>query len=321
MELKTIVTRVTPSEGIGFNSNFFVNGDEESLSLPDTEPMHKKRGRPPKNKSIGGAGEYVPANNSENDFSPLNDNISYRKTYEDTTNMLQSSIGQIDGLSSQIQNDLNLVRASRTLKRKYEYICELTGTATGLMGNKISAIREINSSITNCHNLEMKRIKELNLNKEEDDDKKIMDMYNAFINTPVGSVQGIGMPFGGVTPMQINGPTTGMVSVGVDNNMQPISGDPGYNSYLQNMTPEQNAMTMETNPYIKEVVVYNQETQDKYFDVIDTATGQSVPNVPRPADFLLREMRVDVRNGVARNSSANMDFPVVLIGNRAIDEY
>jgi len=320
MELKKIVSRVEPTS-FGFNSKFFVNNDEEALSLANTEEPAKKRGRPPSKKRIDdGSGEYV-AVEGRAELSPIDGNISYRKTYEDTTNMLAASINQIDGLSANIQADLHLVRASKTLKNKYNYLCDLTGAAAGLVGNKISAIREINSVITNCHNLDMKRVKEFKLNDKDDDDKKIMDMYNAFINTPVGSVQGMGMPFGGITPMQINSPTMGMVGIGIDNDIKPISGEPGYENYLRNITPEQNAMSMENNPFIKAVVIYNQETQDKYFDIMDTSTGQSVPNVPRPADFLLQQMRIDVRSGVARNTSANMDFPLVLIGNRAIDEY
>jgi hypothetical protein len=319
MELKTIVSRVKPTETFGFNGNFFVNGDEESLSLPNTEDAtQKRRGRPPgKMKKLESGVEFV----SVDDDDEQEKNVAYKKTYEVTTGMLTNSIRQIDGLNAQIQADIGLVRANKFIKNKYPYICELTGATTGLMGTKISAIRELNSVISKCHDLEMKRAKEFGSNEKENDDKKIMDMYNAFINTPVGSVQG--SPFAGITPMLINNPssTMGMVGIDIDSDIRAISGNPGYDNYVQNMTPEQNAMVLETNPYIKPVVIYNQETQDKYFDVIDTSTGLSVPNVPRPADFLLREMRVDVRSGVARNASANMDFPVILIGNRALDEY
>jgi hypothetical protein len=319
MELKTIVSRVKPTETFGFNGNFFVNGDEESLSLPNTEdPAQKRRGRPPgKMKKLESGVEFV----SVDDDDEQEKNVAYKKTYEVTTGMLTNSIRQIDGLNAQIQTDISLVRNNKFIKNKYPYICELTGATTGLMGTKISAIRELNSVISKCHDLEMKRAKEFGNNEKENDDKKIMDMYNAFINTPVGSVQG--SPFAGITPMLINSPpsTMGMVGIDIDSDIRAISGNPGYDNYVQNMTPEQNAMVLETNPFIKPVVIYNQETQDKYFDVVDTSTGLSVPNVPRPADFLLREMRVDVRSGVARNASANMDFPVILIGNRALDEY
>jgi len=321
-ELLEIATRVPiPTESkdkkFGFSGNKFLNRAADAEPSPHPEP--KRRGRPPAKKNTDSPGEYVAAEKEE--VSPLNGNITYKETYDQTNAMLLGSIGQIDMLSSQIQADLAAIRASKTLKKKYDYIGIMAGTATGLMGNKISAIREMNSVIGKCHDLDMKRVKELKLNETEDDDKKIADMYNAMINIPVGAVQG--MPFGNVTPMQINSPmgNMGMVGVDVDSEVRMMSGDAGYNSYLQNMTPEQNAMVLENNPHIKPVVIYNQETQDKWFDVMDMTTGQSIPNVPRPADFLLKDMRPDIRAGVARNAQANMDFPMILVGNRAMDEY
>ena len=77
---------------------------------------------------------------------------------------------------------------------------------------------------------------------------------------------------------------------------------------------------MEKNPNVKTVVVYNQTTGNKWFDVIDVTTGNSVPNIARPAEFLLDDMVPDFRNGIATNSNANMSFPLVLQGTRAIDE-
>lgn len=322
-ELKDIVSRVptqqsSQSDGFGFKASFINEDEDDGILVPAPDQSIKRRGRPPKTTQLVNGGEFVSAREDEDESPTTNPNIPYKRTYQDTNSMLSGTIKQIDGLSAQIQSDMAQIRASKTLKKKYDYVAMLAGTATGLIGNKISAIREMNNVITNSHNFEIKRIKELKLGAEEDDDKKIMDMYNAFLNAPVGNVQ---MPFGGITPMQINSPTIGMIGVGVDSNVQAYTGDAGYDSYVANMTPEQNAMTMERNPYIKPVVYYNQETQEKWFDVVDLSTGQSIPNVPRPADFLLRDMRVDTRTGTARNASANMEFHLITIGNRALDEY
>ena len=79
-------------------------------------------------------------------------------------------------------------------------------------------------------------------------------------------------------------------------------------------------MVLEGNPNIKAVVVYNQSTGSKRFDVVDVSTGVSVPNVPRPAPFLLDDAKPDFRNGIALNSNANMSWPLVIEGTRAIDE-
>ena len=72
---------------------------------------------------------------------------------------------------------------------------------------------------------------------------------------------------------------------------------------------------------IKTVVVYNAGTGARYFDVIDTRTGQSVPNVAKPDDFLLDNMTINVRSGTARNSDANLDFGLIVVGNRGMNDF
>ena len=79
-------------------------------------------------------------------------------------------------------------------------------------------------------------------------------------------------------------------------------------------------MISEKDPNIQTVVIYNQATGTKYFDVVNVQTGQSVPGIQRPGEFLLDDMRIDQRNGRAVNSNANMSFPLVIVGSRAMDE-
>ena len=69
--------------------------------------------------------------------------------------MLRESIGQINILSNDVQSEIDNIRKSKTLKGKYKYISDLCATASTLVSTKISAIREMNSSTTNCHKLEM----------------------------------------------------------------------------------------------------------------------------------------------------------------------
>ena len=143
--------------------------------------------------------------------------------------------------------------------------------------------------------------------------------YNAFIKTPV---QGA-LPPGYATPL---GPSMMDITL-PDNNLDITRGVVGsaeevaYQSYLNNITPEQNRMRLERDPNIKTVVVYNQETGARYFDVIDTRTGQSVPNVAKPDDFLLDNMTINVRSGTARNSDANLDFGLIVVGNRGMNDF
>ena len=88
------------------------------------------------------------------------------------------------------------------------------------------------------------------------------------------------------------------------------------------LTPEQNRMRMESNPNIQTVVRYDQSTGQRSFDVIDTSTGMSVPNYPRPDNFLLEDTTIDIHSGIARNRNVNNVWPLILVGsNNFVTEY
>ena len=278
--------------------------------VTEVEEPKKKRGRPRKSD---GKVEMVHVN-SNREMSMMETNQPYITTYADTTQQLKNTINGIDVMASQIEHDLQMVRASRTLKKKYDYICELTSAAGSLVSNRISALREINSAITNAHRLDQARMKQ---NKEiagVDDDKAIMDMYNAFVNTPVGTMQALPPGFS-IPASALNGPN------GLAINRNGMTEDQMYDNFVQNPSPEMSAIRMEMNPNIKTVVVYNQETQEKYFDIVDVSTGQSVPGIERPSDRLLARMDINLRDGIARNIDANLSYDLVIVGNRRIDEY
>ena len=84
------------------------------------------------------------------------------------------------------------------------------------------------------------------------------------------------------------------------NNIIPANNeDQAFNDYIGNLTPVQRKMISEKDPNIQTVVIYNQATGTKYFDVVNVQTGQSVPGIQRPGEFLLDDMRIDQRNGRA----------------------
>lgn len=317
LALTRIVDRVVlakKEEEYGMNPHFFLDGDEEDLGIPIVEDDEKpRRGRPPKKRRED---EVYPVDKP--DKNPANSDMSYQSTYETTNQLLGNTILQIDVMGAQIQQDLAKVRSERD-RKKWEYIGALSGTSTSLIGNKISAIREMNNIITKCHDLEFKRAKELRYGVDEgDDDKKLMDLYHAYINTPVGSVPGAAMPFAAMTPAEM---MTSGVGIPINENIQQVSEDPGYLNYLNNMSPTQNAMIMETNPYVETVLVYDQSTQEKHFEVIDTRTGEMIPNMPVPAPMILDGTVVDIRRGTARNAQVNQNFKVKLLGERGMNEY
>lgn len=281
----------------------------DGVYVEDVSEPKKKRGRPKKTDKV----EMVRVN-SDRDMSMMETNKPYISTYQDTTQQLKNTIQGIDMMAMQIEQDLQMVRASRTLKKKYDYICELTSAAGSLVSNRISAIREINSAITNAHRLDQARMKQNREVAGVDDDKAIMDMYNAFVNTPMGSVQSL--PPGFTVPASaLNGP------YGYSINRAGMTEDQMYDNFIQNPSPEMSAIRMEMNPNIKTVVVYNQETQEKYFDIVDISTGQSMPGIERPSDRLLARMDINLRDGIARNIDANLSYDLIIVGNRRIDEY
>jgi hypothetical protein len=87
------------------------------------------------------------------------------------------------------------------------------------------------------------------------------------------------------------------------------------------LTPEQVRMRMENNPNIMAVVKFNQSTGQRYFDVIDTTNGQSIPNYPRPDAFLLENTTIDIHSMSARNKNIDTVWPLILIGDGDVSEY
>ena len=274
----------------------------------------KKRGRPRKDQSANSVA-MVKANEeaamvANGEISYANSSVPYAQSFKKTNEMLESSIYQIDALSNEVHTELENVRNSRTLKGRYTYISDLTSTASSLLTTKISAIREMNSVIQQGHKLDLDRIKALKLDQANamNDDMQIQALYNAYINTPISS---------GYNPLAYD--TKGAI-MGGSNMANIVRADvgtvDGYDAYAANITPEQNRMLMENNPNIKTVVVYDQTNpNNRYFDVIDTTTGQSVPNYPRPDPILMEDTTINPITGMARNSNINASWPVITVGN------
>ena len=176
------------NDNININFDALMTNTKTILPLAEDATVveeKKKRGRPRKEAAA------PPIEiSSARPLSMVESNAPYIDTYSETQTQLKATVMGIDALASQIDQDLRAVRASRTLKNKYNYICELTSAAGSLVSNRISAIREINNTITNAHRLDIARIKETKsmMANEQDEDKAIMDMYRAYVNTPIGSV-------------------------------------------------------------------------------------------------------------------------------------
>ena len=291
------------------NTSFFMNNSKETtLTIPSGNEESTSKPKKKTTRKSSKKEDYVKAN-PDNELSMTQSNTPYSDTYGETTQMLKNSVMEIDSINNELRNDIENIRSSKTIKKKYDYISEISSTRGSLLSTKISAIREINNAITNGHNLELKRIKELKLNEtEKDDDKYIMDLYNAFISTPVGT-PGAGM---------MSAPSMADIST-MSGNINGIPLSPIMDSVP--MSSVDNMMRLEGNSNIKTVVMYDSSTGNRWFDVIDTNTGQSIPNSEKPDQMFLEDTTLDIHNGIARNTNLDLTYPLIVINNNIMNEY
>lgn len=291
------------------------NSKDVTLSLP-AEPVKRGPGRPRKKIKISDEEDSKPKKRT-----PLNSDMTYLETYKFPAALIGGTINELNQMAEKLNQDINYIRASRTMKSKYTYLANLSGALTGVLASKVSAIRELRGMVTDANNFELKKQNQLKLNDKDSDDKTIMDMYNAFLNAPMGTV-------GQATPLTVpaqylntGGSGTGQSIINANGQPIAINDDAQFKNYIDNLTPQQNAQIQEHNPYIETVVVYNQSTQDRHFEVIDTRTGMPVPNMEVPNQFQLDNLRIDIRKGIARDSQLNQTYKLKLVGTRGADEF
>lgn len=303
---------------IGFNISSFIKGSEESknLTLATTQEMAvvetvpAKRGRKKKEESVTGE-VIIPT--PQTSMSYVQDNIPYQVAYNETNQQLDESIQQLNMLGAEIMGDLHMIRSSKTLKNKYGYINDMTGNAVGIINAKIAAIKEKNKTINDINNLEIRRIKELKIQaSEEDDNTRIANLYNAFVNTPIGMGPGVLGPSMQDAMLIGGAPDMARASIGSD-----------QAAWEQSLDPAQNRMVLEAKGAIETVVVYDESTGNRWYDVVDKNTRQPVPGVEKPDASYIYELDINVRGGFAKDSNRNIIYPLVVInnGNASITEY
>lgn len=327
MAAKTVIEFVEePKKSFGFNTNALVTSDTETTVEPATPPKKRGPGRPPKNGNNNNTyTEFVPANNKSKDSIEA----QYEKGYTHTVGLLAGAIQQTESIYGSIEEELQNFRNNRSYggRNRMSHMTELMNTQMSVVNTKINAIRELNSVRNKINDLIMKRNQMDKDAVDENSDKAVMDAYYALVNSAQY----------GLTPMQAPLSATS-INTGVNMAGQAISNavvsganivpanpdvkaaDPSFDDYRTNLSPIQRRMILSNDPNIKTVVVYDQGSGRKYFDVVNVQTGQSVPGVTRPAEFLLDNMRIDARNGIATNSNVNQTYPLVIVGNRVQDE-
>jgi len=304
-----------PKDEEEFSFDFFytdeatIKGDGAAI---EAELDRKAKKNTKKNVSASEVPASVLNKNNQNSMTE-NTNSPYLNTYGETDNLIRGTILQIDQLNSEIKTDIDKIRASSSMKGKYTYLTNLTSASSSLLATRLNAIRELNNTITQSHNLELKRAKDLKEYEKDkqNDDARMMDLYSAFINAPMGMYDN-----------KLNMPTIPDMMIGVNDPNSGISGmsmSGGFNN--NTISPEQMRMRMEGNNNIEEVVVFDPATGRKWFDVIDKSTGQSVPNYPRSDAFMLEDISVETRAGIAKNRNLDRVWPLQVVGSSNLSEY
>jgi hypothetical protein len=197
-------------------------------------------------------------------------------------------------------------------------------TALGkLLETKVSAISQINSSISKANDLDYKREKDRKSIEANQgmDDKRLMDLYQSFVANPMGIENNV-MSLG-PTAMQTSIGNSPIIRSDVPDYTPPANGpaDIGYLNYLSNMTPEQNLMFYENNPNVQTCVIYDASTGNKFFQVMDVSTGQAVPNVQALDNRFMEDTFIDLKSKTASNNNLHQTYPVIVINEGVASQY
>lgn len=285
--------------------------EPELLAEPKKKTTRKKK-KSEEDTSV----KLSPSDNESSDLPMTASNVPYHETYKETDNILRSAISELGKAASEIGEDLHTIRESKTLRKKYDYISALQSSRATVISTVVSAAREMNNSIKNSHELDLKRAKEMKLSAAEQDDvKSIQDMYNAFVSMPTQQNLTNGSMFN--SPL---GPMTGDMTMANPNIMgyMPTAMDPdaGYQNYLNNMTPEQMTMMIEENPHINQVVCYDPTTGNATFEIYNSENGQFVQGVPKKsAEMFMQDMQFDFQNMQAHSNNLNETYDIIYTSN------
>ena len=313
-----IMSRVKPSkdEGIGIKLDFLMSDKADEVFTPRPDISNQQaintinEGKKKRKRKKPVDGDIVkPSTEESSEQLPFcASNEPYIDSYQETNNMYRQTINEADSLLGQLDQNIKAIMANKTMRNKYHVLANLVTASASLMGTRMSAINGINKSITDSHNLDMKRMKDLNSNvAPQDDNARIQELYAAYANMPMGTYDN------SIMAMM---PTTQDMSTG-----NVMSGNP--NIPAQFVSPQQSEelrnVMMNENPNIEEVVIMDQSLpygENIRFAVIDKNTMQDVPGAVPPDPSFIANLKLDEANGVARDVNLNRTYRlIVLNGN------
>lgn len=303
---------------MAFNINNFVKNSKdfkdptlESNMVVVQETIDTTKNRKRKKNEIAPvqAAPPVPATS----MSYVQENIPYASAYAETNKQLDDSIAQLNMLGMETISELNLVRASK-IRNRHNIIRDMTENATSIINAKLAAIREKNNTINQINKLELDRLKQLKITaSEEDDNTKIANLYNAFVNTPIGAGPGVlGPSMQEIIMNQPSGNAIPVTQIGDDQQM-----------WEAGLSPAQNRMLLDAKGVIETIVMYDEATGNRWFEVVDKNTRQPVPNVEKPDNTNIYDLDINIRGNFAKDSNRGVVYPLVVIngGDQSIMQY
>lgn len=309
----------------GFKPRFTIS-DKPANAVPvvtgisdeDVKESKKKRRKKATAKKDNENKEIIRSDSKTESLSGQVEDTPTIYSYASTTNMLHETIGQIDTVNAELMREFDTVRHARTLKNKYNTLNGLSENIGSLLSNRIAAIKEINATISKSNDLDYKRSKDKAAAQSAiDDDQYIANLYKSFLQNPQSNPALPQMPQ--IDPAVFG---SGIVRADIGGSVTPGQNvDTSYLNYLSNLNPEQNLMRYEDNPNVKQVVVFDAATGNKFFQMMDMSTGQVIPNVPVYDEMFMEDTTLDLQKGIAKNINLNETFPIVQINNDVTSQY
>lgn len=303
--------------------------DDTNEELPNTihtkttiinDEDKPKRKRKSTELTLSSNGNLASTDKAESANGSIIEEVPTSYTYYETTDMLRGIIRDTDSINGALLQEFQMARASRTLKNKYSVLVGLSENISSLMSNKINAIKEINSSISKSNELDYKKAKDVKAAQANmNDDAYIADLYKAYISNPQNALPMPNIPVIDTTVYGNPGIVRASIRQSDINSSQPV--DTSYLNYVSNMTPEQRLMQYEGNPNVKQCVVYDASTGNKWFEYMDMTTGQAIPNMPTYDANIMMDTTLDLKNRVAKNININETFPLYVINDHITSEY
>lgn len=314
----------TPSITSSGNSFFKVVKDETQKAavipvdpiVPDMEKEAKKRGGRIK-KETGDSNGIIRA--EAQSVAGIVEDTPTVYTYMETTGLLHDTLAQIDAVNGELMQEFELVRNNRTMKGKFNTMIGLSENIGALIGNRIQVIKEMNATISKSNEMDYKKDKDRKAaNANMDDDKYISDLYKSFMQNPMNQAPQPQVP--NIDPSIFgSGVVRADLKSGSFNGNGPA--DLSYLNYMSNLTPQQNLMRYEGNSNVKQVVVFDAATGNKFFQYMDLSTMQPIPNVEAYDQMFMEDTTIDLQKKIAKNINLNETFPVVVINEGVTAQY